>query len=208
MANLYERFVVPRLINCACSQAAIATQRAKVVPRAQGRVLEIGLGSGLNLPYYRADQVSSLAAVEPSAELRNMAQRAAARYPKLHLELADQVAETLPYPDASFDTVVCTFTLCSVQDPVAVLQEVRRVLRPGGDLLFSEHGLAPEPGVAGWQRRLEPLWKRLAGGCHLTRPVVASILAAGFEMVEQEAGYLPGAPRVLGWSEWGVARRR
>ena len=208
MANLYERFVVPRLINCACSQAAIAAQRAKVVPRAQGRVLEIGLGSGLNLPYYRADQVSSLTAVEPSAELRNMAQRAAARYPKLNLELADQVAEALPYPDASFDTVVCTFTLCSVQDPVAVLQEVRRVLRPGGALLFSEHGLAPEPGVAGWQRRLEPLWKRLAGGCHLTRPVVASIVAAGFELVEQEAGYLPGAPRVLGWSEWGVARRR
>ena len=208
MANLYERFVVPRLINCACSQAAIAAQRAKVVPRAQGRVLEIGLGSGLNLPYYRADQVSSLTAVEPSAELRNMAQRAAARYPKLNLELADQVAEALPYPDASFDTVVCTFTLCSVQDPVAVLQEVRRVLRPGGALLFSEHGLAPEPGVAGWQRRLEPLWKRLAGGCHLTRPVVAGIVAAGFELVEQEAGYLPGAPRVLGWSEWGVARRR
>jgi SAM-dependent methyltransferase len=91
---------------------------------------------------------------------------------------------------------------------LAVLQEVRRVLRPGGDLLFSEHGLAPEPGVAGWQRRLEPLWRRLAGGCHLTRPVVASIVAAGFEMVEQEAAYLPGAPRVLGWSEWGVARRR
>lgn len=208
MVAFYERFVVPRLINCACSQAAIAAQRAKVVPRAHGRVLEIGMGSGLNLPFYRAGQVSALAAVEPSAELRRMTERAAARYPELLLALAENGAEAMPYPDDSFDTVVCTFTLCSVQDPAAVLQEVQRVLRPGGDLLFSEHGLSPEPGVAVWQRRLEPLWKRLAGGCHLTRPVADSITAAGFEMVEQERGYLPGAPRVLGWSEWGMARRR
>ena len=208
MPSLYDRFVVPRLINCACSQAAIAAQRTKVVPQAHGCVLEIGIGSGLNLPFYRASQVVSLAAVEPSAELRHMAQRAAASYPELHLELAGAGAEAMPYPTASFDTVVCTFTLCSVQNPAAVLQEVQRVLRPGGDLLFSEHGLAPEAGVARWQHRLEPLWKRVAGGCHLTRPVSASIAAAGFDIVQQQAGYLPGAPRVLGWSEWGVARRR
>ena len=206
MATLYERFVVPRLINCACSQAAISAQRAKVVPRAHGRVLEIGMGSGLNLPYYLPAQVSSLAAVEPSAELRDMAQRRAANYPALALELSDHGAEAMPFADATFDTVVCTFTLCSVQSPAAVLAEIRRVLKPGGDLLYSEHGLAPEPGVARWQHRLEPLWKRLAGGCHLSRPVVASLVAAGFNIVEQHSGYLPGAPRVLGWSEWGVAR--
>ncbi len=208
MANLYERFVVPRLINCACSQVAIAEQRAKVVPKAEGRVLEIGMGSGLNLPFYRPGQVTSLAAVEPSAELRAMAQRAAARYPALGLELSEHGAEAMPYADGSFDTVVCTFTLCSVQNPQAVLSELQRVLRPGGWLLYSEHGLAPEPAVARWQGRLEPLWKRLAGGCHLTRPVTASIAAAGFDVVEQHTGYLPGAPRVLGWSEWGVAQRR
>ncbi len=188
MANLYERFVVHRLINCACSQVAIAEQRAKVVPKAQGRVLEIGMGSGLNLPYYRAGQVTSLAAVEPSAELRAMAQRAAARYPALGLELSEHGAEAMPYADGSFDTVVCTFTLCSVQNPQAVLSELQRVLRPGGWLLYSEHGLAPEPAVARWQGRLEPLWKRLAGGCHLTRPVTASIAAAGFDVVEQHTG--------------------
>ena len=208
MISLYDRFIVPRLINCACSQSAISAQRAKVVPRAHGRVLEIGMGSGLNLPFYQAGQVSALAGLEPSAQLREMAQRAAAQFPELRLEWSGHEAETMPYANGSFDTVVCTFTLCSVQDPVAVLQEALRVLRPGGDLLFSEHGLAPEAGVARWQRRLEPLWKRVAGGCHLTRPVSASIAAAGFDIVEQQAGYLPGAPRVLGWSEWGVARRR
>jgi SAM-dependent methyltransferase len=208
MTSLYNRFIVPRLINCACSQAAISAQRGKVVPRAHGRVLEIGMGSGLNLPFYRAGQVAALAALEPSAELLGMARRAAASFPELQIEWSEHGAEAMPYASGSFDTVVCTFTLCSVQDPVAVLREVSRVLRSGGELLFSEHGLAPEVGIARWQRRLEPLWKRLAGGCHLTRPVSASIAAAGFDLVEQQAGYLPGAPRVMGWSEWGVARRR
>jgi SAM-dependent methyltransferase len=205
MPSLYERFVIPRLIDCACSQRSIALRRAAVVPLASGRTLEIGIGSGLNLPYYETARVPALVGVEPSAELAAMAMRRAETSANLPLEVLRQPAECLPYADASFDTVVCTFTLCSVADPVAVLREVRRVLRADGQFLFAEHGLSPDAGVARWQRRLEPLWKRLAGGCHLSRPVIAAIEAAGMEVPDGQRGYLPDAPRPLGWTEWGRA---
>lgn len=208
MASLYERFVVPRLIDCACGQREISQRRAAVVPLAQGRVLELGIGSGLNLPFYDRERVTALVAVEPSPELRRMAEARARRDGTLALEVLEQAAESLPFADASFDTVVCTFTLCSVQDPAAVLCEVRRVLKPAGKFCFAEHGLSPDAGVAAWQRRLEPLWRRLAGGCHLARPVSAGIEQAGFVVTEVSRGYLPKAPRPLGWSEWGVARLR
>ena len=134
-----------------------------------------------------------------------MAKRRAAERGAPALEVVEQPAESLPYADASFDTVVCTFTLCSVAEPAAVLREVRRVLKSDGQFLFAEHGLSPDAGVARWQRRLEPLWKRLAGGCHLSRPVIAAIEAAGMTVPDGQRGYLPDAPRPLGWTEWGRA---
>jgi SAM-dependent methyltransferase len=204
MASLYNRFVLPGLLKCACSSPGIMKQRAKVVPLATGRVLELGIGMGLNLALYDGDKVESVTGVDPAPELRAIAE-AAPRDPRLTVRVEDGTAEALPFEDASFDCVVCTFTLCSVQAPAAALAEARRVLKPGGRFLYCEHGLAPDAGVARWQRRVEPLWKRIAGGCHLTRPVHATIEAGDLKIRWQDSLYIPGAPRIAGWSEWGEA---
>ena len=204
MATLYERFVLPRLLACACSAPPIEKQRAKIVPLASGKVLELGIGMGLNLIHYDAAKVESVTGVDPAAELRAAA-IAAPRDPKLKVNVEAGTAEALPFAADSFDCVVCTFTLCSVQQPDTALAEALRALKPGGRFLYCEHGLAPDAGVAKWQRRIEPVWKRIAGGCHLTRPVTAAIAAAGFSITRQDSMYLPRAPRFAGWNEWGEA---
>ena len=204
MTSFYDRHVLPWLLGKACAAKPIMKQRAKVVPFAEGRVLELGIGGGLNLPFYDPAKVASVHGVDPSAELRALAQ-AAPRPPGLDVRVTDGVGETLPFEDHSFDSVVCTFTLCSVHTPAAVLAQARRVLKPGGRLFYCEHGLAPDEGVARWQRRVEPIWKRLAGGCHLTRPITSGIAGAGFSIERSDQMYLPGTPRIAGWSEWGVA---
>lgn len=204
MATLYDRFVLPVMLKCACSSPGIMKQRAKIVPLASGRVLELGIGMGLNLALYDPNKVESVTGVDPAAELRAIAQ-AAPRDPGLSVVVEDGTAEALPFENASFDCVVCTFTLCSVQTPAAALSEARRVLKPGGRFLYCEHGLAPDAGVAKWQRRIEPVWKRIAGGCHLTRPITTAIAAAGFSITRQDSMYIPKAPRFAGWSEWGEA---
>jgi len=205
MASLYDRFILPRLLGCACSSSPIMRQRAKVVPQAAGRVLELGVGLGLNLGFYDPAKVTGVTGVDPAAELRAAA-LAAPRDPRLVLDVQDGTAEALPFDDASFDSVVCTFTLCSVHAPAAALAEARRVLKPGGAFLFCEHGLAPDAGVAKWQRRIEPVWKRIAGGCHLTRPVGAAIAAAGFTLERSDSMYVPKTPKIAAWNEWGLAR--
>ncbi len=205
MTNFYDGYILPRLIGCACGSGPIRRQRAKIVPRARGRVLELGIGGGLNLAFYDPDRVDGVTGVDPSDGLRRLAE-AAPRPANLRVEIEAGHAEALPFDDQSFDSVVCTFTLCSVQAPAAVLAEARRVLKTSGVFLFSEHGLAPDPGVRRWQRRIEPFWTPLAGGCHLTRPVASSIEAAGFIVEQVETMYLPRIPRVLGWCEWGQAR--
>jgi SAM-dependent methyltransferase len=205
MASFYERYVVPPLIACACSARPVARQRAKLVPKAAGRVLELGIGGGLNLAFYDPAKVSSVSGVDPSDGLRARALKAP-RPDGLAVEVREGTAEALPFEDKSFDCVVCTYTLCSVQDPAAALSEAKRVLKPGGRFLFCEHGLAPDADVARWQRRIEPFWKRFAGGCHLTRPVRGAIEQAGFVCDTVETMYLPKTPRPLGWNEWGEAR--
>jgi len=204
MPSFYQRRILPKLLTCACSSPPVMKQRAKIVPLAAGKVLELGVGMGLNLSYYDGDKVESVTGVDPAPELRALAM-AAPRDPRFELSVRDGTAEALPFEDASFDDVVCTFTLCSVHAPAKALAEARRVLKPGGRFLFCEHGLAPDPEVAKWQRRIEPIWKRLAGGCHLTRPIAASIAASGLAVQKVETFYLPGTPRIAGWSEWGVA---
>ena len=195
---------MPRLIGCACASKPIMKQRVKVVPKAAGKVLELGIGGGLNLQFYDPAKVESVSGVDPSAELRAAAM-GAERPEGLKVDIRKGAAEALPFDSGSFDCVVCTFTLCSVQSPRDALAEAKRVLKPGGRFLYCEHGLAPDAGVARWQGRLEPMWKAIAGGCHLTRPVTASVSDAGFTVTGSEAMYLPSTPRVLGWSEWGEA---
>jgi SAM-dependent methyltransferase len=204
MPSFYDRHILPRLLTSGCSSPPMMRQRAKVVPRASGRVLELGIGMGLNLGFYDSSQVSAVIGVDPSPELRALA-RSAPRPEDLKVEVEDGTAEALPFEARAFDTVVCTFTLCSVHTPAAALAEARRVLKPGGRLLFCEHGLAPDPNTAKWQRRWEPIWKRLAGGCHLTRPVSSAIAAAGFRLEGLETMYVPNTPHIAAWNEWGAA---
>lgn len=204
MTSFYDRHIMPRLIRCACGAKAIQKRRESIVPLASSRVLELGCGGGLNFGHYDPARVESVAGMDPSAELRAMAERAAEKTP-VSISVQEGVAEAAPFDDASFDTVLLTFTLCSVQHPDAVLAEARRVLRPGGRLLFCEHGLAPDEGVQKWQHRVEPVWKKMAGGCHLTRAPGATIAAAGFTIQDPRQGYMKGAPKIAGWVESGVA---
>ena len=202
----YDAHVMPRLITCACGQEGIERRRREIVPLARGRVLELGCGGGLNQQFYEAGRISAFAGIDPHEKLLEGA-RARASAHGWDGDIRAGVAEDLPFATGSFDTVVCTYTLCSVDDPERVLAEVRRVLAPGGRLLFLEHGRAPDQAVARWQERIEPVWKPLAGGCHLTRPVGAALRAAGFAVEPLGQAYLRQAPKIMGWMEWGVARK-
>ncbi|WP_448581024.1 class I SAM-dependent methyltransferase [Thermaurantiacus sp.] len=199
----WDRHVVPRLIGFACTQPPLMKRRAKIIPRAAGDVLEYGVGGGANLALYDPARVTRVTGIDPSDPL--LARARAAPHAAIPLDIVHGVAEALPFPDASFDTVVTTFTLCSVSDQARALAEARRVLKPSGTLLFLEHGLAPDPGPCRWQHWLEPVWKRVAGGCNLTRPVAAAIAAAGFRLGDVEQGYMEKSPKPLGWIEMGSA---
>ena len=202
----YDSHVMPRLITVACGQEGIEKRRRQVVPLAQGRVFEIGCGGGLNQTLYDTRLVTSFSGIDPHEKLLDGARRRA-RAKGWETDIRQGVGEDIPFPDGSFDTVVCTYTLCSVEDPAKVLSELRRILAPRGKLLFLEHGRAPDPGVARWQERIEPVWKPLAGGCHLTRPVGSALRGAGFAVEPLGQAYLKNTPKVLGWMEWGVARK-
>lgn len=196
---------MPRLITFCCGQPAIAKARSRIVPRAAGRVLELGCGGGINLDHYDHSRITALAGVDPSPQLLETA-RTKAQARGFHADFRAGYAESLPFADAAFDTVLTTFTLCSVRDPQAVLREMRRVLAPGGTILFLEHGAAPDAAPARWQHRVEPVWKRIAGGCHLTRPVAQAFADQGFRVEGTDRRYLPKTPRFLGWIEMGEAR--
>ncbi|MES0872424.1 class I SAM-dependent methyltransferase [Sinimarinibacterium thermocellulolyticum] len=202
--GLYDRYILPHVIDRACGLGEVMKARAQIVPRARGKVLEIGIGSGLNLGFYDPRQVERIFGVDPSAEIQAKAQKRARKI-GIPVDTVPLVIEQIGAEDASYDTVVCTFTLCTIADPVPALREMRRVLRLGGELLFCEHGLAPEAGVRAWQHRLTPLWKPLAGGCHLNRDIPALIVAGGFRIDELAQRYLKG-PRPMTYVYSGVAR--
>lgn len=188
--SFYQRHVLPRLLDFAMRQKQMLPFRRRVIGAAEGTVLEIGIGSGLNLPLYGAS-ARVVIGLEPSPELLRMARARAARA-SVPVELLEASAEAVPLEDASIDSVVTTWTLCTIPDAPRALAEMRRVLKPSGNLLFVEHGRAPEPGVARWQDRLDPLWRRVAGGCHLNRKIDDLISASGFRIDALENARLPG----------------
>jgi len=202
--GFYQDQIVPLLINLSMRQRNLVDYRRRVVPGAEGRVLEIGVGSGLNLPFY-SQRVRQVIGLEPSPKLIAMARRA--QRASAAAQFIEGSAEEIPLNDGTVDTVVMTWTLCSIPDASRALGEIRRVLKPGGRLLFAEHGRAPEPNIARWQDRLTPAWKRCAGGCHLNRAVGSLIEAAGFAFDRCETGYMRG-PRPLTFMYEGSARPR
>jgi ubiquinone/menaquinone biosynthesis C-methylase UbiE len=204
--GLYATYVLPHLIDLACGTGDVAKQREKVIPRATGRVLEVGMGPGLNLPFYDRSSVQLVWGLEPSEGMRRKAARALAET-DLDVRWLDVSGEDIPLDDDSIDTVVLTYTLCTISDPERALAEMRRVLTPDGLLLFSEHGQAPDETVRTWQHRIDPVWTRIAGGCHITRPIPELIESAGFEFIDVESAYLPGA-KIASYHSWGAARAR
>jgi ubiquinone/menaquinone biosynthesis C-methylase UbiE len=200
--SLYRDRVLPHLVHLSMKQATFEPYRRRAAGRAEGRVLEIGIGSGLNLAFYTA--ATSVVGLDTSVKLLSMARRAAIGR-SLSVELLEGTAEAIPLPDDSVDTVVMTWTLCSISDPTKGLGEMRRVLKPHGRLLFAEHGRAPEPAVVRWQDRLTPIWKRIGGGCHLNRPIAHLIGAAGFRLDNVQTGYAPG-PKPMAFMYEGEAR--
>jgi SAM-dependent methyltransferase len=202
----YGRWILPRVLEAACSTKMVGEQRAKIVGLARGVVLEPGIGGGLNLPFYEPTQISKLIGVDPSVELGNKAKQrsSAVGFP---VQLYSQSAELDAVDPGSVDTVVLTYTLCTVPSPARVLAAARRALKPDGTLLFCEHARAPDRGVRAWQHRIEPLWKSLAGGCHLTRDAAQHIRDAGFDIAAIEEHYVDQAPRFAGFHQIGRASK-
>jgi ubiquinone/menaquinone biosynthesis C-methylase UbiE len=208
--DFYERRILPHLVDMACGSSSLARTRARVVPHARGRVLEVGFGSGLSLRFYDPGKVERVLALEPAEGIRALARRrvAASRVP---VEIIGAPGESIPLPDASVDSIVITFTLCTIPDAARAAREMRRVLRPGGVLCFAEHGTARSVRAQRWQRRIEPVWTPLAGGCRLTRDPPRILRDAGFA-VQWTEGLLdprPLAARTIGpltYGYWGIAR--
>jgi len=201
--GLYAKYLLPRIIDLAMRNKETAKLRAALIPQARGDVLEIGIGSGLNLPFY-SSEVRHVFGVDPSLELQKMARKRMAGPIQVEF-LAQSAEEPLPLADSSIDTVVMAWTLCSIHNPPKALQQMRRVLKPEGRLIFVEHGRAPDRKVAAWQDRLTPVWKHATGGCHLNRKVDDLIAGAGFQITELTTSYLPG-PRPMTYTYQGQAR--
>jgi ubiquinone/menaquinone biosynthesis C-methylase UbiE len=201
--GFYDDRILPRVINLACSSKPNMKQREKIVPLAEGDVLEIGFGSGLNVPYYDIQKVRKVFGLEPSAGMRELAaDRVSAS--SLAIEFIDLPGEEIPLEENSVDTVLITYTLCTIPNVGAALEGMRRVLKPGGKLLFCEHGKAPDEGVHRWQNKLNPAWSKIAGGCNMNRDIPALIEASGFRISTDERMYIPG-PRILSYNYWGSA---
>ncbi|MDD9967031.1 MAG: class I SAM-dependent methyltransferase [Myxococcales bacterium] len=205
--GLYDHHLLPHLMDFACNAKPNRYQRNKVVPNATGTVLEVGFGSGLNLPYYDADKVTRLFALEPSEGMRRKAAPRLAGVP-FPIEFLDLPGEEIPLDDRSVDAVVITYTLCTVPNALEAIRQVRRVLKPGGLVHFCEHGAAPDNAVRRTQSRLNPLWKLIGGGCHLDRDIPALLEQGGLKIEHLETMYLPSTPRFTGFNYWGAASPR
>jgi ubiquinone/menaquinone biosynthesis C-methylase UbiE len=203
--GLYGRYILPKVVHLTCGMKPIMRQRQKVVPLARGRVLEVGIGSGLNLPFYDKSKVTRVYGLDPSPEMIRMARKRAHAAP-FDIEFIGAPVEEITLEDGSIDTVVVTYTLCTIPEAEPALRQMARVLKPQGELIFCEHGLAPDAGVRRWQDRMTPIWKRLGGGCHLNRDIPQLIARGGFRIRSLETMYLPGW-RPATFNYWGVAVR-
>ena len=202
--GFYNRYILPTFLNCACGTKPMRYQRQKVVPLAKGVVLEIGIGSGLNLPFYKDSQVEKIWGLDPSEELNHMARKVASSI-DIDVDFLMSGAEEIFLPSDSVDTVLITYTLCTIPDANSAIQEMKRVLKPSGKMIFCEHGLAPDKNVANWQERISPFWKKIAGGCLLNRNIPNLIEENGFKIQKLETMYLPSTPKIAGFNYWGKA---
>ncbi len=204
--GVYEKHILPRLVDWSCGAKPVRIQRGKIVPLAQGRVLEIGIGTGLNLPFYDPDKVERVIGLDPG---EGMLAKAGARIGALPfpVQFVALEGENIPLDRDTIDTIVVTYTLCTIPDVMSALAGMRRVVRPAGQLLFCEHGKAPDKSVRRWQDGLNPLWKRISGGCNLNRDIPALLRASGFNITALDTMYLPGTPRFAGFNYWGAAQK-
>jgi len=199
---IWSKFIQPRLISLACTSKPIRRQRAKVIPNADGTVLEIGFGSGHNLPFYNKKNVKKIIGLEPSVNMQKLSKRRLKDF-NINFEFLTERAEEIPLESNSIDSVVCTYTLCSISNPILALSEIRRVLKKDGKFIFTEHAISPDLKINKFQKKIEPLWKFLADGCHLTRDIRKILIENGFNIDSSEDMYLPGAPKFIGYHIWG-----
>tara|TARA_B100001093_G_scaffold414048_2_gene404053 strand:- start:259 stop:882 length:624 start_codon:yes stop_codon:yes gene_type:complete len=204
IGSMYNKYVVPKLLDVCCSTKPIKYQRNKIVPHAKGKVLEIGIGSGLNLPYYNKSLVKKVYGLDPSEELNQIALKNASDI-NLDIDFIISGAEEIKLPSRSIDTVLITYTLCTIPEFKVALKEIKRVLKDDGIMLFCEHGLAPDTNISKWQNRINPLWGKLFGGCNINRNIPHIIQESGLNIKKLEQMYLPSTPKIVAYNYWGVA---
>lgn len=203
--NLYERYILPKAVHWACSQSPYFKQREKIIPKAKGNVLEVGIGTGLNLNFYVPEQISRVVGIDPSKEVWNEGKVNTVNLP-FPFEFIKASAENIPFENGIFDTVVTTYTMCTIPNLNMAFQEFKRVLKPDGILIFCEHGKAPQPSIEKWQHRINPVWKKFSGGCNLNRDIPSVIEDNGFKIDEIEKMYIPGW-KIASYNYWGIAMK-
>jgi ubiquinone/menaquinone biosynthesis C-methylase UbiE len=203
--SFYEKYILPRFLNCACASEPISYQRKKVVPLAEGKILEVGIGSGLNLPFYEKSKIEEIWGIDPSEELNSMAKKVAIEE-DMNVKFITSSAEDIPFPNNYFDTVLITYTMCTIPNVLQANEEIKRVLKSNGKMIFCEHGVSPDENIKKWQKRLNSIWSKIAGGCNINRNIPMLIKSSGFKIEEMDEMYLPKTPKIAGYNYWGYAK--
>ena len=203
--SFYEKYILPRILNFACASEPITYQRKKVVPLAEGKILEVGIGSGLNLPFYDKSKIEEIWGIDPSEELNAMAKKVAIEE-CMNVNFITSSAEDIPFPNDYFDTVLITYTMCTIPSVLQANKEIKRVLKSSGKMIFCEHGVSPDENIKKWQKRLNSIWGKIAGGCNINRNIPMLIKDSGFKIEEMDEMYLPKTPKIAGYNYWGYAR--